>query len=209
MNALIFVHSDLKERIKKITETISSYNLSINHPDLLYLEDEEKLGVEETKKIRGFLSLKPYQANIKALVIESAENLTLDAQNSLLKTLEEPPGEVVIILGVDSEYNLLPTIISRCQIEHLDSSEKKEIDPKLKEQIEKLSSLSIEERFKIIEKLEERGNFLKALSFIYREKMHKDKSLVEFTKELLKMEEYGAYNVNLRGILEYLMLILP
>jgi len=39
--------------------------------------------------------------------------------------------------------------------------------------------------------------------------MHKDKSLVEFTKELLKMEEYGAYNVSLRGILEYLMLILP
>lgn len=206
MLAKILITTDLKTREQEISKALLDHGLKEHHPDLLMFGDEEKLGVEEIKKIREHLNLKPYSASLKAVVLVSAQNLTLAAQNALLKTLEEPPGESLIILGVDSDQALVPTIISRCQIEYLDLATQKGQAEKFTDQIAKLENLSLEERFLIIEKTEDKEQFLKELVKYYRNKMQQDPKLINFTKELLQAEAWAKVNVNIRAILEYLML---
>ena len=109
----LLIHPNLETRVRGVEKILASLDLKKEHPDVLWIDDEQKLGVEATKKIRQHLSLKPYSATGRAVVVESAQNFTADAQNSLLKTLEEPPTEAVILLGADSEKNILPTVLSR------------------------------------------------------------------------------------------------
>ncbi|MDD2586330.1 MAG: hypothetical protein PHT79_08845 [Syntrophomonadaceae bacterium] len=89
------------------------------HPDLLIidkLEGKNLIGKEQiSRDIEPWLALKPYRAAHRIVIIKNSHLLTLEAANALLKTLEEPPGYGVIILVAD-EYNLLETIVSRCQL---------------------------------------------------------------------------------------------
>ncbi len=181
--------------------------LSRSHPNLLWL-DEEKLGIEQVRKIKEFLSLKPYQGKSQAVVAIQADNLSLDAQNAFLKTLEEPPAEAVIILGVSSEDKLLPTVISRCQITHLDKDKRGE--GKYFPDIEKLLGASTEERFKFIEKLDGKDQFLKDLAAYFQGQLLKEpEKHKDFIKDILEAEKWANQNVNIRAILEYLMLKMP
>ena len=215
MSGKIIISSSLQKRVEAIVQELriqsSDFRIEENnlpsHPDLLYTQDDEKLGVEKTKEIRKFLTTKPFQSDKKVLIIESAENLTIDAQNSLLKLLEEPPGESIILLGVDSEQSLLPTILSRCQIEYLLDTPKTSF--KYAQKIEELPSKTLEERFEFIEKLTEREVFLDEMLRFYRLKMHQDPGLSGWVKELLKASEYKKGRVTIRLILEYLMFQLP
>ncbi|MHB1132217.1 MAG: DNA polymerase III subunit [Chloroflexota bacterium] len=73
------------------------------------------LGIESIKEIIHEASFSPYEAPRKVYAILNAEMLTVPAQNSLLKLLEEPPPAVVLLLTVADANMLLPTIVSRCQ----------------------------------------------------------------------------------------------
>lgn len=187
MLAQILVSADLGQRLKKITQIIASLGLNLNHPDLLYFDSDSKLGVEQAKLIREYFSLKPYSAKGRGLVLEDAGNLTPEAQNALLKLLEEPPEQALIILGVSSEQVLIPTILSRCQIIYISPAvilgseaspeSRKTQDPGQArmtvffKEIEDLKSSTIEKRFQYIEKLEEKQEFLKALVIFYQNKL--------------------------------------
>lgn len=222
MTSYLLIHSDSKIRTEEAEKMISQAGLSKNHPDLLWCE-EEKLGIEQARKIKDFLNLKPYQGETQAVVILSAENLTLDAQNALLKILEEPPASAMIILGVSLEDQLLPTIVSRCQIINLRGPASKSQTKERKDEIEKLLKASLEERFKFVEKLENREEFLFALTFYFRQEMLKYSAGVKllppqgwklelfqvFLKDLVEAEKWAHQNVNIRAILEYLMLRIP
>ncbi|MEJ2697629.1 MAG: DNA polymerase III subunit delta' [Candidatus Sulfobium sp.] len=85
------------------------------HPDLLVVSPEERLiRIEEIRLIDEALSLKPHEGRKKAVIVDDAETMNISAANAFLKTLEEPPGESLIIL-VSSRPELLPaTIRSRC-----------------------------------------------------------------------------------------------
>jgi len=89
------------------------------HPDLLILKKEASktlISKEQiTRVLEPWLVIKPYRANNKVAIIEDSNNLSIEAENALLKTLEEPPFYAVIILVAD-ENNLLETIVSRCQV---------------------------------------------------------------------------------------------
>lgn len=97
----------------------------ITHPDLLIIEPEkdEKRGVvkekeikiEQIKEAQKSLLLFPYQGKYKILVINNAHRMNSTAQNSLLKTLEEPNSTSIIILIAHYEQKILPTLRSRCQ----------------------------------------------------------------------------------------------
>jgi DNA polymerase-3 subunit delta' len=80
-------------------------------------EDNKSIGIEAVRQLEHFLSLKvPRSAPVnRVVIIESAHTLTLEAQNALLKTLEEPPAGSLIILTANREQVLLPTIRSRAQ----------------------------------------------------------------------------------------------
>lgn len=96
---------------------------SRNHPDVLFInsDNQEAIKIEQTRELKHYFTLSPYEANYKVAVIEQAGRLTIEAQNSLLKILEEPSKNSIIILIAKAKQNLLPTIVSRCQILNFNS----------------------------------------------------------------------------------------
>ena len=89
------------------------------HPDLFIIEKLENRSLiskeQITQELEPWLALKPYRAQRRVAIIRDAHLMSLEAANALLKTLEEPPGYVLIILISDDD-NLLETIVSRCQM---------------------------------------------------------------------------------------------
>ena len=88
------------------------------HADLRWLEppeDKHAIGIDQVRTLVNDLSLTSYEGKGKAAVIAPADAMTHNAANSLLKTLEEPPGEALLILVVDRPGRLPATIFSRCQ----------------------------------------------------------------------------------------------
>lgn len=88
---------------------------SLNNPDFMQIESEGKIiKIEQIRKFQEKVIEKPIICNKKVYIINDADFMTREAQNCLLKTLEEPPEFVVIILIVTNESKILPTIKSRC-----------------------------------------------------------------------------------------------
>lgn len=89
-----------------------------SHPDfnLLSQETGSVIKVDDLRKIQEKLKLTPYLAQYKVAIIHPVENMNLNAANSLLKTLEEPSRNTLIILVSNTLRQLLPTIRSRCQL---------------------------------------------------------------------------------------------
>ena len=91
---------------------------SFEHPDMRWitnLEEKKSIGVEQIRSLIGEMALTSYQGYGKVAVIEPANDMTLSSANSLLKTLEEPPGDALLILVADRLGKLPATILSRCQ----------------------------------------------------------------------------------------------
>ena len=87
-----------------------------NHPDLHVLEpDGNSIKIEQIRSVKRDLNLKPLESPRKICLIEEADLMTAGAANSLLKTLEEPRGDTLIILLSAQPNRLLETIRSRCQ----------------------------------------------------------------------------------------------
>jgi len=98
------------------------------HPDLHLLElnpDEKQIKIEEVRNFQAELSYRAFQAQYKIGIIRKAEKLTLQAMNALLKTLEEPLPNTVLILTCSNRSRLAPTIVSRCQTIRFAPIEKK------------------------------------------------------------------------------------
>lgn len=101
-----------------------------NHPDLMFVEPEKgsikKDQIEEVIKSTYTL---PIEGDKKIYIIDDSHNMTIQAQNAFLKTLEEPPAHLNFILISTNSKSLLPTIVSRCQvIKFFPVEEKKIID---------------------------------------------------------------------------------
>ncbi|MDD2271729.1 MAG: DNA polymerase III subunit delta' [Desulfuromonadaceae bacterium] len=90
-----------------------------NHPDIHFispLPDKRDISIEQLREMQHELALRPYEAPRKACIIDPAERMSVSAANSLLKTLEEPPGNALIILLTENAGMLLSTVRSRCQL---------------------------------------------------------------------------------------------
>tara|TARA_R110002096_G_scaffold50152_1_gene131924 strand:+ start:997 stop:1980 length:984 start_codon:yes stop_codon:yes gene_type:complete len=90
----------------------------LEHPDMRWIstpEDKKSIGIEQVRELVAELSLTSHQGLGKVAVLEPANDMTVNAANSLLKTLEEPPGDALLILVVDRVGKLPATIFSRCQ----------------------------------------------------------------------------------------------
>lgn len=87
-----------------------------NHPDLHILEpDGTSIKIEKIRSFQRELNLKPLESPRKICMIEEADTMTVGAANALLKTLEEPRGDTLLILLTAQPNRLLETIRSRCQ----------------------------------------------------------------------------------------------
>jgi DNA polymerase-3 subunit delta' len=89
--------------------------VSGGHPDMLVLEGDD-IKIEDARKVPEFLSMTPAEGDWRVVIIDSAEAMNRNAANALLKTLEEPPSQAVIILVSHNPGELLPTIRSRCRV---------------------------------------------------------------------------------------------
>ncbi len=93
--------------------------LSKNQPDIIYVSHEKPntISVDDIRaQINNDVAIKPYSSKYKVYIMNEAEKMTPQAQNAILKTLEEPPAYAVIILLVSNVNTLLPTILSRCVV---------------------------------------------------------------------------------------------
>lgn len=87
------------------------------HPDFFLIETSgNNIKIEQIRDIQKKVQYKPYEGSKKVFVIPDSEKMTRDAANCLLKILEEPPADTVFLLTANNIYNLMPTIISRCQV---------------------------------------------------------------------------------------------
>lgn len=112
---------------------------SCNHPDFYQIEPENKtIKIEQIRKMQEKISEKPITSNRKVYLIIDSDTMTKEAQNCLLKTLEEPPEYSTIILTTSNESKLLNTIKSRCMKISFETIENQKIEEYLK------SSLQIE-----------------------------------------------------------------
>ncbi|WP_099467484.1 DNA polymerase III subunit delta' [Konateibacter massiliensis] len=88
-----------------------------NHPDIIWVSHEKpgSIGVDDIRvQLNNDIGIKPYSGKYKIYIINEADKLTVQAQNALLKTLEEPPAYAIIILLTMNHEALLSTILSRC-----------------------------------------------------------------------------------------------
>lgn len=93
--------------------------LSNNHPDIIRVTHEKpnSISVEDIRnQVNNDVAIKPYNSEYKVYILNDAQMMTAQAQNAILKTLEEPPQYVVMLLLTTNLTSLLPTIISRCVV---------------------------------------------------------------------------------------------
>ncbi|HAO22130.1 MAG TPA: DNA polymerase III subunit delta' [Desulfobacteraceae bacterium] len=87
------------------------------HPDVHLIEPSGAfIKIDQIREIGGILAMKPYEAKMRVVIICSAGAMNPEASNALLKMLEEPPDRTILILTTHQKSDLLPTILSRCQL---------------------------------------------------------------------------------------------
>ena len=91
--------------------------LGRNQPDIIYVSHEKPntISVDDIRtQVNNDIVIKPYSSRHKIYIIDEAEKMNVQAQNALLKTIEEPPAYAIILLLTTNADDFLPTILSRC-----------------------------------------------------------------------------------------------
>ena len=108
-----------------------------NNPDFVFIEPDGRIiKIDQIREMQNKIVEKPIISNKKVYIINDADLMTKEAQNCLLKTLEEPPEYIVIILIVSNENKMLTTIKSRCMKIHFEKIDDNEIQKFLLEKCE-------------------------------------------------------------------------
>jgi DNA polymerase-3 subunit delta' len=111
--------------------------LAEQHPDVTVVRAEAEGGalkVEQIREQRRLLTLKPFQARYRVLILARFQEANDSAANALLKTLEEAPEHAVLVITADSAEGLLPTIVSRCEVLRLQPLQVAQVQAWLEEQ---------------------------------------------------------------------------
>jgi len=96
----------------------------MQHPDLAVVQAAQSGGtlkVDQIRELQSSLSLAPYEAQYRVALLLRFEEAHISAQNAFLKTLEEPPPRVILLVTAESPERLLPTVVSRCEVIRLRS----------------------------------------------------------------------------------------
>jgi DNA polymerase III delta prime subunit len=109
------------EKINKLCQKLENLN-SPNNPDIFNIGPLSGWGIDKIREINSFLSRKPFSHSNKIVLIQEAQNLQTEAQNALLKNLENPGINNYIFLTTDNSSSLLSTILSRCFVIKIKSS---------------------------------------------------------------------------------------
>lgn len=83
--------------------------------DLIEIDAASHRGIDEIRELRDGIKFAPAKEKYKVFILDESHQLSKDAANALLKTLEEPPAHAIFILATTEAHKMIPTIISRCQ----------------------------------------------------------------------------------------------
>ena len=182
-----FIHLWREAVLKKPYMNLNSW---YNHIGLL--KTQGIMSVHESSAIMKKLTLKPFESEYKFMVIWMAERINQPAANKLLKLLEEPPEKTIFILIAQSTEQILPTILSRCQLVQFSSIDTQS----MKKAIESSSSLN-ETQLNTIIRLSE-GNLNKAFELIRHDKQ------IEFNHENFSIWMRFCFKKDMASIFKWL-----
>ena len=187
--------------------------LSGNHPDLIHVTHEKpaSIGVDDIREqINDTIMVRPYSSYYKIYIVDEAEKMTVQAQNALLKTIEEPPSYAVILLLTTNPDAFLQTILSRCVQLKL----KPLRDSVVKEYL--IQSLQVEESQAEIYAAFARGNLGKAIHLaesedfkqMYEQLMKLLKGLKDgdITELLDQIKGFKDNNLDIRECLDFMQM---
>lgn len=104
-----------KDAAESEIETIKN-RLKVTNWNTHLITPLPSIGIMEIRKIKQLLSLRPMGETNRLIIITDMDKATVEAQNALLKILEEPPKSTYLVLTARNPNNLLPTVVSRCQV---------------------------------------------------------------------------------------------
>lgn len=197
MFSIIIISKQNAKRKKYIQDFSLSRNIDQVDITLFEKGSDEKtqsIGIDAIKQMQQKIYYKPIKSQEKAIIIEDAQLLTIEAQNALLKVLEEPPDNTLIILGSESKEVLIPTIRSRCQIIELEQ-ETVEITEKDREEInsflQNLPVMAIGELLKKAEILAKDKE--KAITWIEKVIILLHKQLLDETNQIFAIQRIRSF----------------
>lgn len=136
----------IEGEINKLISRLNIQKGSADYFEIIPAKNKQSIGIDSTKKLKEWLTVKPFNSPNKIAIIRKADLLTTEAQNSILKQLEEPNPNSYIVLVVENPRSLLPTVLSRCEL-ILDYRFSKE------ETFYKFVNLSKKEQFLLLENI--------------------------------------------------------
>ncbi len=148
------------------------------HPDVVEIDAASNNGIDQVRDLIEKVNYSPIEGRYKVYIIDEVHNMSDNAFNALLKTLEEPPEHVVFILATTEPYNILPTIISRCQRYDFSKVSDENIYRKLTEILEKEGVDYDDEAVKALVSLAD-GGLRDALSMLDQILAYSNKTLIE------------------------------
>lgn len=212
MQTFLWISGNSQKRESLVEEAKNQ----VSQFDLFYNNCSENSSIEVVRELQRFLSRKPLQSKYNLGLFSEAHLLSLEAQNALLKTLEEPPQNSHLILIAPSATSLLPTIASRCSIvesEHI--KERKEIDWEL---VKKVTLGGDSLRLREAEELDI-DNWIYYWQQLLKDKVNKNntradisltvKQINDYLKKLLKLSSFRENHVNNKLLASVILLSAP
>ena len=185
--------------------------LAGSHPDLFYFSPDTKasMGVETVRDIKKSLFFMPNDGDRKVYIIDDAQKMTVQAQNALLKFIEEPPASVLFFIVADKKESLLPTVVSRTRIISLAPSDNADIRRFLMSESKKSGGEQIDEAINMAE-----GSPGKALKLLCRDFSRQRQLCLDFMPVLVSTSKSDAMafllsmKLNRDGVKEFFTLLM-
>lgn len=185
--------------------------LAGSHPDLFYFSPDKKasMGVETVRDIKKSLFFMPNDGDRKVYIIDDAQKMTVQAQNALLKFIEEPPASVLFFIVADKKESLLPTVVSRTRIISLAPSDNADIRRFLMSESKKSGGEQIDEAINMAE-----GSPGKALKLLCRDFSRQRQLCLDFMPILVSTSKSDAMafllsmKLNRDGVKEFFTLLM-
>lgn len=185
--------------------------LAGSHPDLFYFSPDKKasMGVETVRDIKKSLFFMPNDGDRKVYIIDDAQKMTVQAQNALLKFIEEPPASVLFFIVADKKESLLPTVVSRTRIISLAPSDNADIRRFLMSESKKSGGEQIDEAINMAE-----GSPGKAQKLLCRDFSRQRQLCLDFMPVLVSTSKSDAMafllsmKLNRDGVKEFFTLLM-
>lgn len=161
------------------------------HMDLIEIDAASNRGIDDIRELRSKVMLATSQGKYKVYIIDEVHMLSREAFNALLKTLEEPPANVVFILATTEPYDVPETIVSRCQrfdFKPLDAAELTQLVAKVAEK----EGIKIDKEIIQLIAVYAAGSSRDALSFLDQINSMRKPITLEKTKRVLGVVDFGG-----------------